>query len=148
MGVDAKSVVWRREASTASAIALLCGLTSIAWAQAPSVECAFKGPAGKNIQIGLYLNIRPECTYGLLPTIRLSSPHTNGKVVVTKAKVSATNWKQCLALEVPGLVAFYQSRSGFAGTDNMTLEVKFPCGRTEIQKITVNVGPSSPSQGV
>jgi len=43
--------------------------------------------------------------------------------------------KQCLALEVPGLVAFYQSRSDFTGTDNLTLEVKFPGGRTEIQKI-------------
>jgi len=131
-----------------SAIALLCGLASIASAQGTTVERAFKGPAGKNIQIGLYLSVRPDCTSGLLPTIRLSSPPANGKVVVKKAKVSATNLKQCLALEVPGLVAFYQSRSDFVGTDSLTLEVKFPGGRTEIQKITVTVGPSSPSQGV
>jgi hypothetical protein len=93
-----------------SAIALFCGLVSIASAQAPTVERAFKGPVDKNIQIGLYISVRPDCTSGLLPTIRLSSPPANGKVVVKKAKVSATNLKQCLALEVPGLVAFYQSR--------------------------------------
>jgi len=117
------------------AVALVCGLGSAFWAQAATVERAFKGQAGKAIQIGLYLNIKPDCTSGLLPTIRLSSPPANGKVVVKKANVSATNLKQCLALEVPGLVAFYQSRSDFTGTDNLTLEVKFPGGRTEIQKI-------------
>ena len=130
------------------AIALVCGLGSAVWAQAPTVERAFKGPAGKNIQIGLYLNVRPDCTSGPLPSIRLSGPPANGKVMVKKAKVRATNLKQCLALEVPGLVAFYQSRSGFVGNDSFTLEVKFPGGRTEIQKITVTVAPSSPSQGV
>jgi len=131
-----------------SAIALLCGLASIASAQGATVERAFKGQAGKAIQIGLYLNTKPDCTSGLLPTIRLSSPPANGKVVVKKANVSATNLKQCLALEVPGLVAFYQSRSDFVGSDTLTLEVKFPGGRTEFQKITVTVAPSSPNQGV
>ena len=131
-----------------SAIALLCGLASIASAQVTTVERTFKGAAGKAIQIGLYLNIKPDCTSGLLPTIRLSSPPANGKVVVKKANVSATNLKQCLALEVPGLVAFYQSRSDFVGSDTLTLEVKFPGGRTEFQKITVTVAPSSPNQGV
>jgi hypothetical protein len=131
-----------------SAIALLCGLASIASAQGTTVERTFKGAAGKAIQIGLYLNIKPDCTSGLLPTIRLSSPPANGKVVVKKANVSATNLKQCLALEVPGLVAFYQSRSDFVGSDTLTLEVKFPGGRTEFQKITVTVAPSSPNQGV
>jgi len=68
--------------------------------------------------------------------------------MVKKAKVSATNFKQCLALEVPGYVAFYQSRPDFAGVDALTLEVKFPGGRTEIQKITVTVGTPSTGQGV
>ena len=129
------------------AIALFCGLASVVSAQAPGVERSFKGPSGKNIQIGLYLNVRSDCTSGPLPTIRLSGLPEHGKVMVKRAKVSATNLRQCLALEVPGLVAFYQSNPGFAGTDNLTLEVKFPGGRTEIQKITVTVGPPSPSQG-
>jgi hypothetical protein len=30
---------------------------------------------------------------------------------VKKAQVSATNYKQCLALEVPAFVAFYRSRA-------------------------------------
>ncbi len=131
-----------------SVIGLLCGWASGVWAQAPSIERAIKGPSGKNIQIGLYVNVRPDCTSGPLPTIRLSGPPEHGRVMVKKAKVSATNFKQCLALEVPGYVAFYQSRPDFAGVDALTLEVKFPGGRTEIQKITVTVGTPSTGQGV
>ena len=55
------------------------------------------------------------------------------------AKVKATNYKACLALEVPAYVAFYKSPADFLGNDALTIEVKFANGRTEIQKITVNV---------
>jgi hypothetical protein len=33
----------------------------------------------------------------------------------------ATNYKQCLALEVPGFVAFYKSKPDFAGVDSATI---------------------------
>ena len=53
--------------------------------------------------------------------------------------MKATNYKACLALEVPAYVAFYKSPPDFLGNDCLTIEVKFAGGRTEIQKITVNV---------
>jgi hypothetical protein len=130
------------------AIVLFCAWASGVCAQTAQVERTAKGPSGKPIQVGIYLNVRPDCTGGPLPTIRLTGPPQHGKIMVKKAKVSATNVKQCLALEVPGYVAFYQSRPNFAGVDALTLEVKFPGGRTEIQKITVTVGASFPGQGV
>ena len=64
----------------------------------------------------------------------------NGSITIKQAKVRATNYKQCLALEVPGFVAFYQSKPNFSGTDLAVIEVKYPHGRTELQRITVNVG--------
>ena len=79
-----------------------------------------------------------------MPTIRLVTPPTAGKVIVKSAKVKATNYKSCLALEVPGFVAFYKSPPEFLGDDALTIEVKFAGGRTEIQKITVKVnGPGA-----
>jgi len=60
-------------------------------------------------------------------------------VVVKTAKAKATNYKACLALEVPAYVAFYKSPADFLGNDFLTIEVKFAGGRTEIQKITVTV---------
>ena len=72
------------------------------------------------------------------------SPPTAGKVVVKTAKAKATNYKACLALEVPAYVAFYKSPPEFLGDDVLTIEVKYAGGRTELQKITVKVnGPGA-----
>lgn len=105
-----------------------------------TVERSAKGPTAKNIQVGLYINVRPDCTSGPLPTIRLVNPPANGTLTIRRGKVNATNYKQCLALEVPGFVALYKSKADFTGTDVATVEVKYPQGRTEIQRITIAVG--------
>ena len=120
---------------------LLAGIATSAGAQEQSrvVERSVKSVPNKDTQIGVYLNVQPDCTSGPLPTIRLVSPPASGKVVVKSAKVKATNYKACLALEVPAYVAFYKSPADFLGNDFLTIEVKFAGGRTEIQKITVTV---------
>jgi hypothetical protein len=129
---------------------------SPSWAQTPpqpqlqtqTVERAAKGQPGKDIQVGIYLNVQPDCTSGPLPTIRLLKPPEHGKVAVKKAKLSATNYKQCLALEVPGFIAFYRSAADFVGSDVILLEVKYQGGRVELQKITVTVVSSAPVQRI
>jgi hypothetical protein len=108
-------------------------------AQETTVERTARGLPAKDIQVGIYLNVQPDCTSGTLPAIRLVNPPTNGTVNIKRAKVAATNYKQCLALEVPGFIAFYKSKPDFFGNDAMTVEVKYPGGRTEIQKITVTI---------
>ena len=140
-----------RAISQACIIALLLGSFDTAAAQAPmerTVERSVKALQNKNTQIGVYLNVLPDCTSGPLPTIRLATPPTAGKVVVKTAKVKATNYKACLALEVPAYVAFYTSPPDFLGDDVMTLEVKFPGGRIEIQKITVKVTGAGAQQKI
>jgi hypothetical protein len=131
----------------ASVIALLVGSVSGAVAQAPAetmVERSVKTLPNRDTQIGIFLNVLPDCTSGPLPTIRLVSPPTAGKVIVKAAKAKATNYKACLALEVPAYVAFYKSPPEFLGDDVLTIEVKYVGGRTEIQKITVKVnGPGA-----
>jgi len=125
---------------------------SPSWAQTPpqtqTVERAAKGQPGKDIQVGVYLNVQPDCTSGPLPTIRLLNPPEHGKVAVKKAKLNATNYKQCLALEVPGFVAFYRSAPDFVGNDVILLEVKYQGGRSELQKITVTIVSSAPVQRI
>jgi len=126
-------------------LGMLLGSTVTAAAQAPTertVERSVKALPNKDTQIGVYLNVLPDCTSGPLPTIRLVNPPAAGKVVVKTAKAKATNYKACLALEVPAYVAFYKSPPEFSGDDVLTIEVKYAGGRTEIQKITVKVsGP-------
>jgi len=128
----------------------LVGLSATA-AQTPApttVERTAKGPAAKSIQVGLFLNVQPDCTSGPLPAIRMVEPPANGFITIKQAKVRATNYKQCLALEVPGFVAFYQSKPNFAGTDLAVIEVKYPQGRTELQRITINVGTGPDGQKI
>jgi len=128
-------------------VALFLGSLSPATAQAPAettVERSVRTLPNKDTQIGIYLNVLPDCSSGPLPTIRLVSPPAAGKVVVKAAKAKATNYKACLALEVPAYVAFYKSPPEFLGDDVLTIEVKYAGGRTEIQKITVKVnGPGA-----
>jgi hypothetical protein len=136
-----------RVISQACILGLLVGSMGAAAAQAPmerTVERSVKALPNKDTQIGVYLNVLADCTSGQLPTIRLVSPPTAGKVVVKTAKAKATNYKACLALEVPAYVAFYKSPPEFLGDDVLTIEVKYAGGRTEIQKITVKVsGPGA-----
>jgi hypothetical protein len=128
--------------------AAFTGCLGAAHAQTQAVERTVKTAPNKDTQIGVYVNVLPDCTSGPLPTIRLANPPTAGKVVVKTAKVKATNYKACLALEVPAYVAFYKSPSDFLGTDVLTIEVKFPDGRIEIQKITVNVAGGGAQQEI
>jgi hypothetical protein len=132
----------------AAGIAMLANTTEPAAAQTQSVERSVRTAPNKDTQIGVYLNVQPDCTSGPLPTIRLATPPTSGKVVVKTAKVKATNYKSCLALEVPAYVAFYKAPADFLGNDVMTIEVKYSNGRTEIQTITVNVVGSGAQQKI
>ncbi|WP_349530039.1 hypothetical protein [Bradyrhizobium sp. cf659] len=108
------------------------------------VERTVKSAPNKDTRVGVFINVLPDCTSGPLPTIRLVNAPASGKVTVKSAKVKATNYKSCLALEVPAYVAFYKSQPDFIGDDVLTIEVKYAGGRTEIQKITVSVvGPGA-----
>jgi hypothetical protein len=127
-------------------VMFVVGFCALASAQDKTVDRTAKGEAGKNLRVGVYVNVQPDCTSGPLPTIRLSSAPAHGKVTVRKGKVRATNYKQCLALEVEGYVAFYKSNSDFSGNDVFILEVKFPSGRTEIQRFTVTIAAAGASR--
>lgn len=121
-------------------VALLLMPATVATSQSRTVERTAKGPSAKDIRVGVYLNVRPDCSSGTLPSIRLIAPPANGTISVKRGKITATNYKQCMALQVPGFVALYRSKANFTGIDTLTLEVKYPHGRTEVQRITVRLG--------
>ena len=109
--------------------------------RAPAVrELQFGAEAGKPVRIGVYVNLKQDCTSGPLPTIRLLKAPGHGAVTVRRAKVRLNNHATCLAAEVPGYVAFYRSRFAFSGRDEMQLEVEMmaPSG-SSIQRHNVVV---------
>jgi hypothetical protein len=111
-----------------------------ATASAQTITRSARGEPGKDIRVGVFINVKQDCSSGQLPTIRLVDKPANGTVTVKSAKINAKNYKQCLAMEVPGYVAFYKSEPSFNGVDTFSIEIKYPDGRTETQKLNVTVG--------
>ena len=104
------------------------------------VERTVAAEAGKAARIGVYINLKPDCTSGALPILRLTESPQGGRVVIKRAKIQVTNAGACLSTEAPGYVAFYQSRPDFSGADKVAIEIKLPDRDTvRVQKITINV---------
>lgn len=118
---------------------LLLGPGVIALAQDNVVERKVKGQTGKDLRIGAYTNIKPDCTPGQLPTLRLKEPPANGTITVRQMRVQTTNVRQCLAAEVPAFVAFYRSSPGFTGQDSALIEIVSPGGKVQLQRIILTV---------
>jgi hypothetical protein len=128
--------------SCRAAIALIVLITQVSAplsAQEAAVERTFKGRTGQEIRVGIFASIGSDCKSGPLPTVRLSAPPQHGNVTVKQGKLRATNLRQCLAAEFPAFVVSYKSKPEFSGTDVLSLEIVSSNGKTQIQKITVNV---------
>jgi hypothetical protein len=95
--------------------------------------------AGRDARVGLYADLRPDCTSGPLPTIRLLVTPAHGVVIVKRATLKATNLKQCLATEMPALVVIYHSTKDYAGTDEFTLEISWPRGHKQLRRVWLKV---------
>lgn len=131
--------------SICQTLILLLALITGAFAQ-ETVTREIKGKSGQDIRVAIFASVRPDCTPGALPTIRLVRPPEHGKVIVKKVRLSATNIKQCLAIEVPALVAFYKSAADFEGSDSVIFEVRSSQGTTQLQRFSISVSATAPGQ--
>ena len=86
--------------------------------------------------------MRADCTAGPLPAIRLSVTPEHGAVTVRRATLKATNVKQCLAAELPALVALYRPKADFANDDRFELEVSFATGANRSNGFTPSFPPA------
>jgi len=126
----------------AAAMILLLG-TLAAHAQDDVVERRLRAAPGRDVRVGVFTDIRPDCTAGPLPAIRLATPPAHGSVNVKRGTLKATNIKQCLALEVPAFVAFYHAAADYSGADDFELEIGLPNGRKRRERVHVTVTKSS-----
>jgi hypothetical protein len=115
----------------------------LACAQSGLLDRAVKVVPGQNIRVGIYTDIRPDCTSGPLPAIRLARAPVHGTVSVKRGMLKATNIKQCLAIDVPAFVAFYHAAADFSGADEFELEITFASGHKQIQRFQVSVAGSA-----
>jgi hypothetical protein len=120
-----------------------------AFAQTGPIERNIKAMPGRDVRVAVYASVRPDCTSGPLPGIRLANAPAHGAVTVKRATLKATNVRQCLAMEVPAFVAFYHAVQGFNGTDDFDLEINVSGGRKRLEHfhVTVSNDPTG-GQGV
>jgi uncharacterized membrane protein len=132
-----------RASSWFVAAALLCAAIA-ASAQTSSLDREVKVALGREVRVGIYTSMRADCTAGPLPAIRLSVAPEHGSVTVRRAILKATNVKQCLAAELPAVVAFYRPKADSGNDDRFELEVSFAAGRKQIQRfhVTISSGAS------
>ena len=134
-----------------AATAILLALAPPAAAQ-NAVEREVKAASGNEVRVGVYSDIRPDCTAGPLPAIRLVSPPAHGAVNVKRGTLKITNYKQCLATEVPAFIAIYRAADNFNGLDEFLLEIGMAGGRKQLQHFRVNVsatpGGGQGAQGI
>jgi hypothetical protein len=118
-------------------------LTAYAQAQDDVVERQLKAAPGRDVRAGVFTDIRPDCTSGPLPAIRLATPPAHGSVTVRRGTLKATNIKQCLAIEVPAFVAFYHAAADYSGADVFELEISLPNSAKRRERVHVTVTKSS-----
>lgn len=128
--------------------ALVLASGSAAVGQEGAVERQAKGQAGRDIRIAVFASIKPDCTAGRLPTVRLRQPPGNGTVTVKQGRMRTTNFKQCLAVEVPAFVAIYRPASGFSGQDSVVLEIVSAGGKAQLQRFTITVEKPASGQPI
>lgn len=55
-----------------------------AYAQDDVIERQLKAAPGRDVRAGVFTDIRPDCTSGPLPAIRLATPPAHGSVTVKR----------------------------------------------------------------
>jgi hypothetical protein len=113
---------------------------------APSVDRNVRANPGNDVRVGIYTSIKQDCTSGPLPAIRLLTPPAHGTITVRRATLKATNFRQCLATDVPAFVAIYRAVQNFSGADEFELEVSFAGGRKQTQHFHVSIS-TTPNGG-
>jgi hypothetical protein len=130
-----------------AAAMFLCAGALVAYAQDDVIERQLKAAPGRDVRAGVFTDIRPDCTSGPLPAIRLATPPAHGSVTVKRGTLRATNIKQCLAIEVPAFVVFYRAAADFSGADDFELEISSPNGHKRRERVHVTVTKSSSAGG-
>jgi hypothetical protein len=125
--------------------ALLCCASAV-YSQDNSIDREIKAAPGREVGVGIYSSVRPDCTAGPLPAIRLAVAPEHGTVTVRRAMLKAINVKRCLAVEVPAFVAFYRASQDLKSDDRFELEVSFAAGRKQLQHFHVSIS-NAPNDG-
>lgn len=94
---------------------------------------------GKTVRLAIVPNLKKDCSSGPMPEIRVSGAPKNGSLITKAGKIKTPASYRCPNKEAAVQAIFYQSKAGFTGTDEVTVDVKSSDGTVETQNIKITV---------
>ncbi|KMO28449.1 4-aminobutyrate aminotransferase [Methylobacterium variabile] len=96
--------------------------------------------SGKQIRLIAVPNLKKDCSLGPQPEVKVTTPPKNGALVQRAGKVKTPATYRCPNVEANVQAVFYESKAGFTGADEVTVEIKGTDGNVVTQTIKVTVG--------
>ena len=105
--------------------------------------------SGQTVRLAVFGSMKPDCTAGPAPEVKVVSPPKTGIVRVSAGKMKTNLKGRCPELQIPVHGVFYQAKPNFVGQDEISFEVTNDAGKKVSQtiKITVTERPASGPQG-
>jgi hypothetical protein len=121
------------------AIAACAALIGPAWAQAAKTIERAVAP-GKQIRVLAVPNIKKDCSLGPQPEVKVTGAPKNGSLTQRAGRMKTPATYRCPNVEAQVQAVFYESKPGFSGTDEVTVEIKGSDGNTIVRTIKLKVG--------
>jgi len=99
--------------------------------------------SGKSVRLVLAPNLKKDCAVGPMPEFRIVTAPKNGSIVTKTGKTKTPASYRCPNKEAAVQALFYQSKAGFTGSDEVTVEVKNADGAVQTQNIRLTVEAGS-----
>ncbi|MFE1602265.1 4-aminobutyrate aminotransferase [Methylobacterium sp. ID0610] len=96
--------------------------------------------SGKQIRLLAVPNLKKDCSLGPQPELKVTTPPKNGSLIQRAGRMKTPATYRCPNVEATIQAVFYESKAGFTGTDEVTVEVKSPDGSTAVRTIKLKVG--------
>ena len=79
--------------------------------------------SGKSVRLAIVPNLKKDCSSGPMPEIRVSGAPKNGSLITKVGKIKTPAKYRCPGKEAAVQAVFYQSKDGFTGSDEVTVDV-------------------------
>jgi len=124
--------------ATISCFVLWCASASAQWGNPYNV------PSGGSVKLGFYASVNPDCTAAGVPTLRITQPPRNGRVVIERTRDFVTfpqsNVRSvCNQRRVQGIMVRYISQRGYVGDDSLSGEMFWPSGTLRSGTVYIRV---------
>ena len=100
--------------------------------------------SGKSVRLVIVPNLKKDCSTGPMPEIRVNGAPKNGSLITKVGKLKTPAKFRCPNKEAAVQAVFYQSKDGFTGSYEVTVDVKDSDGNVQTQTIKITVGAGKP----